>query len=128
MFAPTATNKIEESCHFCDATVRAQLKNFPLHFFVKPLRRKMRATKTTSSVCYRRSRQKGTTMNNSPSTTSSSGSKGHYRSVINKNSNHNHGDNSKKLWEDTVLEDSSDLEDSWAGEEVMFDGSPSSGW
>lgn len=28
---------------------------------------------------------------------------------------------------ENVMEDSSDLEDSWAGEEVMFDGSPSSG-
>jgi hypothetical protein len=30
-------------------------------------------------------------------------------------------------WEDAIIEDSSDLEDSWAGEEVMFDASPSSG-
>ena len=30
-------------------------------------------------------------------------------------------------WEDMNIEDSSDLEESWAGEEVMFDGSPSSG-
>ena len=33
----------------------------------------------------------------------------------------------KGSWEDTIIEDSSDLEDSWAGEEVMFDGSPTSG-
>lgn len=29
-------------------------------------------------------------------------------------------------WDDTIFEDSSDLEDSWAGEQVMFDGSPTS--
>ena len=33
----------------------------------------------------------------------------------------------KHHWEDIAVEDSSDLEESWAGEEVMFDGSPSSG-
>ena len=34
----------------------------------------------------------------------------------------------KLNWDDMAIEDSaSDLEDSWAGEEVMFDGSPSSG-
>ena len=33
-----------------------------------------------------------------------------------------------KAWvEDMAVDDSSDLEESWAGEEVMFDGSPSSG-
>ena len=33
-----------------------------------------------------------------------------------------------KVWvEDMAVDDSSDLEESWAGEEVMFDGSPSSG-
>ena len=35
---------------------------------------------------------------------------------------------SKPSWvEDMAVDDSSDLEESWAGEEVMFDGSPSSG-
>ena len=34
----------------------------------------------------------------------------------------------KILWEDmNCIDDSSDLEESWAGEEVMFDRSPSSG-
>lgn len=32
----------------------------------------------------------------------------------------------KGSWEDTIMEDSSDLEDSWA-DDVMFDGSHSSG-
>ena len=32
----------------------------------------------------------------------------------------------KGSWEDTIIEDSSDLEDSWA-DDVMFDGSHSSG-
>lgn len=38
-----------------------------------------------------------------------------------------HNENQKHHWEDIAMEDSSDLEESWAGEEVMFDGSPSSG-
>ena len=33
----------------------------------------------------------------------------------------------KGHWDDLAVDDSSDLEESWAGEEVMFDGSPSSG-
>ena len=36
-------------------------------------------------------------------------------------------ENPKGPWDDTIIEDSSDLEDSWAGEEVMFDGSPTTG-
>ncbi len=35
------------------------------------------------------------------------------------------GTSDNKSWEDTILEDSSDLEDSWAGEEVMFDAASS---
>ena len=43
----------------------------------------------------------------------------------NKNDEQQH---QKSNWDDMAIEDSaSDLEDSWAGEEVMFDGSPSSG-
>ena len=40
----------------------------------------------------------------------------------------NSNEHQKSNWDDMAIEDSaSDLEDSWAGEEVMFDGSPSSG-
>ena len=40
----------------------------------------------------------------------------------------NENQQQKSNWDDMAIEDSaSDLEDSWAGEEVMFDGSPSSG-
>ena len=42
--------------------------------------------------------------------------------------NRNNEQQQKSNWDDMAIEDSaSDLEDSWAGEEVMFDGSPSSG-
>ena len=47
----------------------------------------------------------------------------HTRMASSKNS-----DQLKPNWDDMTIEDSaSDLEESWAGEEVMFDGSPSSG-
>ena len=43
-------------------------------------------------------------------------------------SSKNSNEHQKSNWDDLAIEDSaSDLEDSWAGEEVMFDGSPSSG-
>ena len=43
-------------------------------------------------------------------------------------SSKNSNEHQKSNWDDMAIEDSaSDLEDSWAGEEVMFDGSPSSG-